>query len=75
MRTATIKITQSLLFDLLGLEYFRGTFVEAEVDEAGGLLKLKIQGEDERIPEGDDYPACYVIATKIISCIEKIKEG
>ena len=73
MRTAKIRITPTVLFDMIGLEHFWGTVVGAELSPTTGNLELKIIGDDERIPEGDDFPDCNVIVTKIQSHIKKIE--
>ena len=73
MRTAKIRITPTVLFDMIGLEHFWGTVVGAEVNNATGNIEMKIIGDDERIPEGEDFPDCHVIVTKIQSHIKKIE--
>lgn len=68
-RTATIFIHESILFKLLGMECLCANIVSSEAKQYG--IEIKIKGNDDRIPEGLDYPDSVVIQKHIQGYIKK----
>lgn len=68
-RTATVFIHESILFEMLGLKFLDASIVSIEVKHYG--IEMKIKGNDERIPEGIDYPDSVIILKTVQGHIEK----
>lgn len=69
MRTATVKIDSRLFFSYLGLQGFYGKIDDYSIEDE--IITLKISGEDSRIPNGENYPDCFLVSTRVESHLEK----
>lgn len=69
MGTAKIKISQVLLFELLGLSHFDGRIDSFCFNE--NSIELDIIGNDERLPDSQEYPECNLIVKTIQTHFEK----
>ena len=78
MKSATIRFSSHLFLDAVGLPYFNGSVDSVEVEksfnnDSDGVLKIKISGDDDRLPSEKNYPACRVICKRIEAHIEKVE--
>lgn len=78
MRSANIKIDQEIFFELLGMKYFQGDIVSIKLDHTHtprtrSIININVLGDDDRLPEKDDYPECCVECKQIQSHFKEIK--
>lgn len=74
MNSATVQISEEVLFSLMGLKYFDGHVDAVMMNDLNGhrFLTLRIEGNDERLPNRSDYPASNVICQSIESRIQEV---
>jgi hypothetical protein len=72
IRTAKIKVSTELLFNLLGINNFDG-YISRVVPVDFNFIDIHICGDDGRLPEREDYPECNVICRTIESHFEIIE--
>jgi hypothetical protein len=74
MRSASIEIDQQFLFELLSLEGLNANIVSAEAYNRFNqqTLRLSILGDDERLPDDQNYPKCMVRFKVIETHFEKV---
>jgi hypothetical protein len=74
MNSATIKIDESVFFELIGLKNFDGFIGTMCIEALNGrrFLSFQILGIDPRLPARADFPYSHVIVKHIESSIEAI---
>ena len=72
--SASILVSQPMLFEVLGLgKYFAGHIDDIDIEPLGENIVIRISGNDDRMPEGDDYPLCNVVCKVIDSHFQKVE--
>lgn len=74
MRSATIKISVELLFNLIGLKNLDSWAVDSKIISNGDCIEIKLLGNDDRLPDGEDYKECLVVAQTFQSHFEPVTE-
>ena len=73
-RSAGFILSQSLLFELLGLgQAFGGQIDEIGLEPINNSIVVKVSGYDDRMPEEAGYPLCNVVCKVINSHFEKVE--
>jgi hypothetical protein len=78
MRTARFIIDQDCLMEKLGFHLFNGNieainiFKESFTGES--YITFYVSGNDDKLPNKDNYPDCYIIAEKTVSKLEEKEE-
>jgi hypothetical protein len=65
MKTVKFKISQDILFDLLGLNCLDGIIDVVESSFRDRSLTITIYGDDDRLPNSSNYPEKTLVCTKI----------
>jgi hypothetical protein len=74
VRTARIVLSQKLFFNQMGLKNFRGEISGVGLLNSGDSIELFMKGEDERLPDNENYPKCIIIERHVDSSILEYKE-
>lgn len=61
-RTAMLRISEELLFDLLGLHNFNAELIASPVQD--GVIELYVSGTDTRLPVSAEFPRCVIHETR-----------
>jgi len=64
-KVVKFQISNRFILELAGLDFLIADIVGVSMID--GALEFQVRGEDDRIPEGEDYQPCFVECTKVIS--------
>lgn len=63
MKTVKFKVNKRIFLDLIGLNDFNGNFYIS--DDTLENFEVTAYGEDERLPDSEDYPECKLTLTRV----------